>query len=29
MGRTDDASRETATAQRLQTASEPKLESLR
>ena len=29
MGRTDDATRETATAQRLQTASEPKLESLR
>jgi predicted Zn-dependent protease len=29
LGRTDDASRETATAQRLQTASEPKLESLR
>jgi len=29
MGRSDDASRETATAQRLQTASEPKLESLR
>jgi predicted Zn-dependent protease len=29
MGRTEDATRETATAQRLQTASEPKLESLR
>jgi predicted Zn-dependent protease len=29
MGRTDDANRETATAQRLQTTSEPKLESLR
>ena len=29
LGRTDDANRETATAQRLQTASEPKLESLR
>jgi predicted Zn-dependent protease len=28
MGRTEDASRETATAQRLQTASEPKLENL-
>ncbi len=28
MGRKDEASRETATAQRLQTASEPKLESL-
>jgi predicted Zn-dependent protease len=29
LGRTDDASREIATAQRLQTASEPKLQSLR
>jgi predicted Zn-dependent protease len=29
MGRTEDASRETTTAQKLQTASEPKLETLR
>ena len=29
MGRTDEATRETATAQKLQTAAEPKLESVR
>jgi hypothetical protein len=28
MGRTDDATRETATAQKIQAASEPKIETL-